>query len=76
MVSVEKMSWSVVDYVVELNRRSKRCIRQNETLEQDLLRLFPLCTTELVSVPCVVVDSEGIILLWYLPGLLCGQRQV
>jgi len=76
MVSVEKMSWSVVDYVAELNRRSKRCTGRNETLERDLLRLFPPCTTELVSVPCVVVDSEGIILLWYLPGLLCGQRQV
>ena len=70
------MSWSVVDYVAELRRRSKRCYGRNEELEADLLKAFPLETAERISAPCVVVDCKGRILLWYLPGLLCLSRQV
>jgi hypothetical protein len=70
------MNWSIVDYLAELGRRNKRCRGMNEQLERAMLRLFPPPESELISEPCVVVDSEGRILLWYLPSLLGLKRQV
>src|ERR1700689_5139763 len=70
------MNWSIVDYMAELDRRSKRCRGRNEQLERETLRLFPPSESELVSAPCVVVDSEGRVILWYLPGLLGRKCQV
>ena len=70
------MNWSIVDYMAELDRRSKRCRGRNEQLEREMLRLFPPLESELVSAPCVVVDSEGRVILWYLPGLLGRKCQV
>jgi hypothetical protein len=75
-VCTEVVSWSIVDYLAELGRRNKRCRGTNEELERELLRLFPPLDSELVCAPCVVVDSEGRILLWYLPGLLALKSQV
>lgn len=72
----EVMNWSVVDYLAELGRRNKRCRGTNAALELEMLRLFPPPESELISAPCVVVDSEGRILLWYLPGLIGLKRQV
>ena len=70
------MRWSVLDYVAELGRRNKVCRGRNEKLESDLLRLFPPGREEKEDRPCVVVDCEGRILLWYLPGLLALKQQV
>jgi len=70
------MNWSIVDYLAELGRRNRRCRGTNEQLERELLRLFPPPESELISEPCVVVDSKGRILLWYLPGLMGLKRQV
>jgi hypothetical protein len=75
-VCTEVMGWSVVDYMAELGRRSKRCGGRDEELEREMLRLFPPPESELVAEPCVVVDSEGRILLWYLPGLMELKQQV
>lgn len=72
----EIMPWSVVDYVEELDCRSKLCRGRNETLEREMERLFPPPRTELESRPCVVIDCKGRILLWYLPGLLSSRQQV
>jgi hypothetical protein len=66
----------MVDYLAELRRRNKRCRGTNERLEREMLRMFPPLESELVSAPSVVVDSEGRILLWYLPGLIGLKRQV
>jgi hypothetical protein len=41
-----------------------------------MLRLFPPLESELMSAPCVIVDCEGRILLWYLPGLMGLESQV
>lgn len=72
----EVMSWSVIDYLAELSRRNKRCRGRNEQQERELLRLFPPPTSALVSAPCVAVDCEGRILVWYLPGLMGRKFQV
>ena len=66
----------MLDYVAELRRRNKICRGRNEKLEGDLLRLFPPGPDEKEDRPCVVVDREGRILLWYLPGLLAWKQQV
>lgn len=70
------MGWSVLDYLAELGRRNKVCRGRNEKLELELLRLFPPRPSEKEYTPCVVVDVEGRILLWYLPGLLALKQQV
>jgi hypothetical protein len=70
------MSWSVREYVKELRRRGARCNGRQPGVEDDLRRLFPAGEMEVIVEPCMIVDSEGIILLWYLPGLMNSRRQV
>jgi hypothetical protein len=70
------MNWSAVDYVAELGRRYKQCRGRNEITEAEFLRLFPAGDYEFRCTPCVVVDIDGRILLWYLPGLLGREQQV
>jgi len=72
----EVMSWSVLDYLAELSRRNKVCRGRNENLETELIGLFPPLRTGKEYTPCVVVDEEGRILLWYLTGLLALKQQV
>ena len=62
------MNWTVQEYVAELRRRNNRCRGRNEALEAVMMELFPPDEEELVADPCVVVDSEGTILMWYLPS--------
>lgn len=69
-------SWSVLDYCKSL---SKRCTGMNDEAEAALLASFPPIFPTLTICPpdpMTVVDSNGIILLWYLPGALSNQRQV
>jgi hypothetical protein len=39
-------------------------------------QMFPPCQAERISDPCVITDKEGVILLWYLLGLMSQSRQV
>ena len=73
---VERMSWSAKAYMEELRKQGVRCTGQHEGIEEHLRHLFPPLETEFVHRPCVVVDSEGFILLWYLPRLLTSKRAV
>jgi hypothetical protein len=70
------MTWSVQEYTDELRRNSPRCSGQNENLEERILRMFPPTEKELVVLPAVVTDKNGLVLLWYLPGLLSRRRRV
>ena len=70
------MSWSATDYVAELGRRYKQCRGRNEDVEAEFLRLFPAGDREFRASSYVVVDKDGRILLWYLPGLLGREHQV
>ena len=47
-----------------------------DEIEQELLRLFPPDRTETIFAPTLVIDCNGVILLWFLPGLLNSQRKV
>jgi len=64
------MKWSVVNYVEALSTMRTRCTGMQSHIENRLQDLFPLERSESIAEPCVVVDSEGIILFWFLPGLL------
>jgi hypothetical protein len=73
---VERLRWSVDQYVTELRRRGNRVSGFQESLEEEMETLFKPCEAELIDSPCVVVDTEGWILVWYLPGFLGPRRQV
>jgi len=70
------MGWSVRDYLAGLQEKGKRCSGLQEKVEESLRQMFPPGKTEKMCRPGVIVDSEGVILVWFLPGLLCSRRQV
>ena len=73
---VEWLWWSVNQYVIELWQRGNRVSGFQKLLEEEMKSLFKPCKAELIDSPYVVVDTEGWILVWYLPGFLGPQRQV
>ena len=70
------MGWSVRKYVKALTGMGKRCTGMQEHVEEELIRLFPPGRRRKLAEPCVICDTDGIILMWFLPGLLDFQRQV
>jgi len=62
-------SWSVVDYLQVLRAGGK-------AVEENLLKFFPVNNTEMIDEPCIVVDKDGKILLWYLPRMISFKRRV
>jgi hypothetical protein len=68
----ERTSWSVANYIQDLKKNGSSILH-----EQRRRNRFPPCGQgELISDCCVVADADGIILLWYLPGLVSPKRQV
>ena len=68
----ERTVWSVTDYIQDLKRKGAGKLN-----EEKRTKAFPACGAhKLVADPCVVVDVNGVILLWYLPGLVSPKRQV
>lgn len=70
------LPWSIREYSSRLtacqNVRSAK-------LEADLMKDFPPLTPgalQLIKTPCIVVDSEDNIVLWYLPEALTIRRHV
>lgn len=71
-----KMSWSVSAYLNVLSAIGTRCTGMQEDVEEHLLKRFPPQEMETMAAPCLVVDSEDIVLMWFLPNLLVSERQV
>ncbi|KAG2113784.1 uncharacterized protein F5147DRAFT_770427 [Suillus discolor] len=46
---------------------------QNEKREQTLLKKFPPDKQLVLTTPCVIIDSGGRIIVWYLPGAMTGM---
>jgi hypothetical protein len=44
--------------------------------EASLRSEYPPLNGVKMSTPCIIVDSHGVILAWYLPGILNNVRQV
>lgn len=74
-VIIEQTVWKAEEYA---NKLTTRCTGQNEQVEEEMQRLFrPIHDeTRLEVQPMVVTDSEGNIMLWYLPGILTAARKV
>jgi len=70
--------WSIKDYTNYLQENSPRSTGKNEHLEAKIMKSYPpIHSPPLFQVrPCVIVDSEGYLLVWYLPSILTLKRQV
>lgn len=72
---LDQTKWSADDYVKNLTARASG---QNQEVEAKLLKKYPpiFTPTKYEMDPCVVKDDNGIIMLWYTPGLLMKHRSV
>ena len=70
------LPWSVKDYAKALGKRG--CTE--EVLEEELHAAFPSGLDpdggDLADKPGIIVDLEGNILVWILPGVISGEAQV
>lgn len=74
--AIVRVPWSAEEYISELPCRPRGF---HSDVEERLANLFPpLFQPPLpeMTKPCIIVDSCGVILLWYLPGILSQERQV
>jgi hypothetical protein len=55
---------------------SKSGTKASHEKEASLRRRYPPLDGFTASLPCIIVDMQGIILAWYLPGILTDSRQV
>jgi len=80
LVLTVQLPWSIEEYASQLTPQQNIGTDEHEA---DLLRRFPPlffsseeAQVPLQDVPCTIVDSHGIIVLWYLPGALTQSRNV
>jgi hypothetical protein len=75
---VVKLGWDAQCYS---QRLPKGLLKEGSRAERDLKdslrrRYPPLMDTGVAIRPCIIVDVHGVILAWYLPGILSNSRQV
>lgn len=70
------MCWSAAQYLNTLNTFGSRCNGMQTEVEKRMRQLYLPNENEEISHPCLVVDSEENVLVWFLPGLLSSKRQV
>jgi hypothetical protein len=75
--SAVKLPWSIEEYAAQLTPQQNISTELKEAnLQADFPPLFSGDAIPLLRVPCTVVDKEGVIVLWYLPGALTRSRLV
>jgi len=71
------MGWDATHYADRLPQNfSKLGTKASNKKEKSLQWRYPLLNKVTVSVPCIIPDRHGVILAWYLPGVLSDSRQV
>ena len=71
------VGWDVTRYAERVPKKSSNSgTKASKEKEASLKRRYPPLNGVTASMPCIVVDMQGIILTWYLPGILTGSRQV
>jgi hypothetical protein len=71
------VEWDVTRYAERLPKKpSKPGTKASNEREASLRRRYPPLNGVTASIPCIIVDMQGIILAWYLPGILTDSRQV
>src|SRR5260370_8572627 len=58
-----------------LKKPSKPGTKASDEREASLRRQYPPLNGVTASTPCIIVDMQGIILAWYLPGIMTNSRQ-
>ena len=76
-LSAVVVEWDATRYVERLPKKpSKPGTKASNEREESLRRRYPPLNGVTASAPCIIVDMQGIILAWYLPGILSDSRQV
>lgn len=71
------MAWDATRYAEKLPKKPLNTgTKASIEMEAALKRRYAPLNGVTASMPCIVVDKEGIILAWYLPGILTSSRQV
>ncbi len=71
------MGWDVTSYAERLPRKpSKSGTKASNEREASLKWQYPSLNEVTTSMPCIIVNIQGIIMAWYLPGILTNSRQV
>ena len=70
--------WDITRYADKLPKKNlKPGTEVSIRKEKSLRKKYPPLKKEVtVSAPCIVVDWHGVILAWYLPGILSNYRRV
>lgn len=69
--------WSAEEYSESLSpKQTGRNAKVESKLQEEYPPLFPLGDAREISDPCTIIDKDGRVLCWYLPGLLTFERQV
>ena len=72
-----KIDWDVSRYAEVLPKKPSTAISEaSQKREAYLLRTYPPLNKVRMSRPCIICDVQGIIMAWYLPGILDDFRQV
>jgi len=74
----EEVDWDITRYADKLPKNplksGTKALGEKET---ELRRRYhPMLDGVIASAPCIIIDVDGIILAWYLPGILSNSRQV
>ena len=71
------MEWDVTRYADRLPKTNSKSGKEAAKVnEASLRRRYPPLNGITASIPCIIVDMDGVILTWYLPGIVTGSRQV
>jgi hypothetical protein len=75
------LEWDVTRYADKLRQTTVNSgTKAGQAAEASLRRRYPLLNGSVASAPisrpCIVVDMQGIILVWYLPRILKDSRKV
>jgi hypothetical protein len=76
-LSAESVGWDATRYADMLPKIPlKSGTKASDEKETSLRQRYPPLNKITASMPCIIVDMQGIILTWYLPGILTDVRQV
>jgi hypothetical protein len=71
------VNWDAQRYASRLPKKApNKETKSSQERETSLRKRYPPLNGVEVSKPCIIVDMHGVILAWYLPGILKDPRQV
>jgi len=78
MSTAVKLGWDAQCYLQKLPKGLlKEESKADRDLKTSLRKQYPPLEDAAVTIrPCIIVDLHGVILAWYLPGILSNCRQV